>query len=431
NINYFKIFLVIIIMAIPAIIISKGIDRLSEKLVGISAKKVFRAYITNWLTGAKEDLEGVFNHVGVDSEVICNLLCISAPQSSLIGVIAVPYVHPGPLKNIGSSSLPPDLIFIMESICKTKALSFHGFTTHASDITSSRDYQLFLDQIARELSQPLSSPLNGPSSRLVRINVDGLSVGCQLIKGLPLVFVSGDKVGVEDIPERLRIEVESEVEKIYGVKPILINAHNSYEEEPQMDLEKLRKGIIDVIGLAFKSSSYDPIKIGIGRVKPAHYGKSYGLGDAGIGALIIEFKGLKYCYLMIDANNADKKFRSTITSMVKSLGYNDCELFTTDNHSIVHLKGVKAKRGYYILGEKVKAEELNNAVKKVLEEAEASLQDANVIYKTVKVKAHVLGDIGHKSIENLMDQAVQKFRSLGLTTYGLALITSLLLCALT
>ncbi|MHC1628214.1 MAG: DUF2070 family protein, partial [Candidatus Nezhaarchaeales archaeon] len=245
------------------------------------------------------------------------------------------------------------------------------------------------------------------------------------------VFVSGDVVGVEDIPEKLRIEIENEVEKAYGVKPILINAHNSYEENPRMDFEKLKKGVMDAIGLAFKSSSHDPIRIGIGRVKPAHYGKSYGLGDAGIGALIVEFKGLKYCYLMIDANNADKEFRSTIRSMVKSLGYSDCELFTTDNHSIVHLKGVKAKRGYYILGEKIKAKELSDAVKRALEEAEANLRDADVVYKTVKVKTHVLGDIGHKSIEDLIDQAVQKFRSLGLTTYGLALIASILFCALT
>jgi len=284
--------------------------------------------------------------------------------------------------------------------------------------------------VVKALSQQLDPPLSGPSSRLVRINVDGLSIGCQIIKGLPLVFVSGDEVGVEDIPEKLRIEVENEVEKAYGIKPILINAHNSYEENPRMNFEKLKREIINAIGLALKESSYDPIKIGISRVELSHYGKSYGLGDAGIGALIMAFRGLKYCYLVVDANNADKEFRSAIRSMVKSLGYDDCELFTTDNHSIVHLKGVKAKRGYYILGEKIKAEELSTTIKEVLKEAEANLCDAEIVHKVVKASAHILGDVGHKSIENLVDQAIRKFKSLSLMTYGLALVASLLLCAL-
>jgi predicted neutral ceramidase superfamily lipid hydrolase len=68
------------------------------------------------------------------------------------------------------------------------------------------------------------------------------------------------------------------------------------------------------------------------------------------------------------------------------------------------------------------------ALKLAIDEAERNLSEVDVVAEDVTVKARVLGDSAYKSVETLVYKAVRKFRDLGLAGYGLALISSLLLC---
>lgn len=427
--NYVKkTLLILAFMSLPAAAISKSIDKLSKTLVGMSSKEVFRAYVTNRFMGAKEDLESFFNRISTTSRVSCDLLVLLDSEGLVRNVIAIPQVHPGPLRGIGSSSLPSDIASTIKSAYNAKSVVFHGFTTHASDVTSFKDYYRFLELVEKAVSQSPHPIINGPSSCLVRVDADGLSVGCQIIKGLPIIFVSGESKGIDDIPETFREKIEEEVERTYGVKPILINAHNQYEEDPRINFEELRKGILKALELAFESSSHDPIKIGIGEAKDFDLNEIQGVGPSGIRVLVTEFKGSKYCYIVIDANNANEEFRKAIKSAVKSMGYRDCELFTTDSHMVVHLRGVKSSRGYHVLGEKVKAEKILSALTVAIREAEGDLFEVNVSRKRVEIEARVLGDVAYNSIEKLLTQAVDKFKNLGLMGYGLATLASFFTC---
>jgi len=426
-----KLLLIFSITLLPAVATSKSIDKLSEELVGVSSKKAFRAYATNWFMGIREELESFFNSLGIDSRASCDLLFLLGRGGGVKGVVVVPQVHPGPIRNVGSSSLPSDVVLALESSLNARAVAFHGFVTHASDITSSEDYRNLLDQVERAALRQPSALIRGPSSRLVRVEVDGLSVGCQLVNGIPIAFVSGDRKGIDDVPESVRANVERAVKEAYGVKPLLINAHNSYEEDPDVDFEKVEKGVLRAIGMAFENSSYDPVKIGVGASKNADLSEVRGVGPSGVRALVVEFQGSKSCYVVVDANNASKGFRDAVRSAVKSMGYEDCELFTTDNHAVVHLRGVRSGRGYYVLGEKTSFEALFSALKAAISEAEKDLSEVDVALKEVTVEARVLGDSAYKNIETLVYRAIQKFRDLGLTGYGLAVISSLLLCGLT
>jgi putative membrane protein len=428
KLDYVKLLLIFFAMLLPAIAISKSIDKLSEGLVGVNSKKVFRAYATNWFMGVKEELEFFFSNLGVNSMTSCDLLFLLSPMKEIKGVIAVPQVHPGPFRNVGSSSLPSDIVRVLESSLGAKAIAFHGFVTHASDITSSEDYQNLLEQVRRAaLGQP-SPVIQGPSSRLVRVEVNGLSIGCQLIKGTPIVFVSGDERGIDDVPESVRMSIERAVKEAYGVKPLLVNAHNSYEEGPDIDFGELEKGVLRAVDAAFKSSSYELVRIGVGSSRSTDFSEVQGVGPSGVRALIVEFQKSKFCYVVVDANNARKEFRDVVRSVVKSMGYKDCELFTTDNHAVVHLRGVRSGRGYYVLGEKADIEALLSALKVAIDEAEKDLSEVEVALKEVTVKARVLGDSAYKNIEMLIYKAIRRFRNLGLTSYGLSLISSLLLC---
>lgn len=430
ELDFAKYIFVFLITLSPAIAISKSIDMLSQRLVGMSSKRIFRAYATNWFMGIREELESFFNSIGVDSTVSCDMLFLLGPGGGVKGIVVVPQVHPGPLRNVGSSSLPSDIALGLEPSLSTKVITFHGFVTHASDITSSEDYRNLLEEVKKVALRQPGLVVQGPSSPLVRVEVGGLSVGCQLIKGVPIVFVSGDKKGINDVREGVRANVERTVKEVHGVKPLLINAHNSYEEDPNIDFEELERGILRAVDMAFKSSSHGLVRVGVGVSKSADLGEVQGIGASGIRALVVEVQGSKYCYVVVDANNASKEFRVAIRSAVRAMGYEDCELFTTDNHAVVHLKGVKSSRGYYVLGERAKVEALLNALKAAISEAEETLSEVDVALKEVTVKARVLGDSAYKNVEVLVYKAVKKFRDLGLAGYGLAVTSSLLLCGL-
>ncbi|MEM2213548.1 MAG: DUF2070 family protein [Candidatus Nezhaarchaeales archaeon] len=426
--NHAKMLLVLIFMVLPTIALSRSIDKLSESLVGMSSKKVFKAYVANWFTETKEDLESFFNRISTTFQVSCDLVALLNSKGTIEGIIAIPQVHPGPLRGIGSSSLPSDLISTIKSTCNTKSVVFHGFTTHASDITSSKDYSKLLELMRKAVTQLSYPAISGPSSHLVRVDVEGLSIGCQFIKGLPMIFVSGNERGIDDIPETFGKKVEQEIEEIYGIRPILINAHNQYEEDAHVDLEELRRGILKAVELAFKSSSHESIRIGVGEAENLNLNEFQGIGPSGIRVLITEFKGSRYCYVVIDANNANKEFRDSIGSIVKSMGYKDCELFTTDSHMVVHLRGVKSSRGYHVLGEKVNVKEILNALRTAIREAEESLFEANILRGRIETEARVLGDIAYRNIEKLLTQSVDKFKKLGLMGYGTAIAASFLIC---
>jgi len=430
EVDYAKLLLVFSIMLLPAVIISKSIDELSERLVGVSSKKAFRAYATNWFMGIREELESFFNSLSVDSKVSCDLLSLLGPGGEVKGIVVVSQVHPGPLRNVGSSSLPSDVVLALESSLNARVVVFHGFVTHASDMISSKDYRNLLELVKKAALRQPSAVFRGPSSRLVRVEVDGLSVGCQLVNGIPIVFVSGDKKGINDVPESVRASVERAVKEAHGVKPLLINAHNSYEEYPDIDFKRLEREILKAVDAAFENASYEPVRIGIGASRSADLSEVRGVGSSGVRALVVEFQGSKSCYVVVDANNASKGFRDAIRSTVKSMGYEECELFTTDNHAVVHLRGVRSGRGYYVLGEKTDVEAIFSALKAAIAEAEENLSEVDVALEEVTVKARVLGDSAYKNIETLVYKAVQKFRDLGLTGYGLAVISSLLLCGL-
>jgi len=429
--DYAKLLLAFSFMLLPAVAISRSIDKLSEKLVGMSSRKAFKAYATNWFMGVREELESFFNNLSKDSTVSCDLLFLLGPSGEMKGVVVVPQVHPGPLRGFGSSSLPSDVVLALESSLNARTIVFHGFVTHASDITSSEDYRNLLEQLKKAVSRGPGAAIRGPSSRLMRVEVDGLSVGCQLVNGIPMAFVSGDKKGIDDVPESVRARVEQSVRRAYGVKPLLINAHNSYEEDSSLDSERLEEGLLKSVCMAFESSSYEPVRIGVGASKNADLSEVRGLGPSGVRALVVEFQGAKYCYIVVDANNASKGFRDAVRSVVKSMGYEDCELFTTDNHAVVHLKGVKSRRGYYILGERAGIEAILEALKTAINEAERDLSEVSIALEKVVVEAKVLGDSAYKNIETLVHKAVRMFRDLGLAGYGLAVISSLLLFGLT
>jgi len=428
ELDYVKLLLAFFVMLLPAIAISKSIDRLSERLVGVKSKEAFRAYATNLFMGAREELESFFNSLGIDSTASCDLLFLLGPTGGVKDIVVVPQVHPGPFRNVGSSSLPSDIVQTLESSLGVNAIAFHGFVTHASDITSSEDYRNILEQVRRAALERLSPIIRAPSSPLVRVDVGGLSVGCQLIKGTPIVFVSGGEKGIDDVPESVRVGIERAVKEAYGVKPLLINAHNSYEEDPDIDLEGLEEGVLRAVEMAFRLSSFDPIKIGVGASRSADLSEVQGMGPSGVRVLITEFHGSRSCYVVVDANNASKGFREAVRSAVKSMGYEECELFTTDNHAVVHLRGVRSGRGYYVLGEKTSVGALFSALKAAIIEAEKNLSEVDVAFKEVAVKARVLGDSAYKNIETLIYEAIRRFRDLGLAGYGLALISLLMLC---
>ncbi len=92
-----------VVALLTALLFFYPIERLG-RTYSISSLPLFKAFIANWVTGANAPLEKFFEDMGEDTDIEVNILKFesSRPKAAII----VPFVHPGPFKNIGSSLLP-------------------------------------------------------------------------------------------------------------------------------------------------------------------------------------------------------------------------------------------------------------------------------------------------------------------------------------
>lgn len=74
---------------------------------------LLRAFIEAWSEGSRDSLEEYLYHIGVPRELAVDNLSFHSPTGENLAAMVVPYIHPGPFRNVGSSELP---YFIIERL---------------------------------------------------------------------------------------------------------------------------------------------------------------------------------------------------------------------------------------------------------------------------------------------------------------------------
>jgi len=423
----FLLYLVVVplIAYVAVFVFLKSLDKIGNTLNGMPALPLFKAFILNWAVDANAPLEAYLEKMGEteDIDVLMLRFDASKPKAFMI----VPFVHPGPFKNIGSSLLPSLLKKHFEEVYGCHVCTPLGILGHELDLASQAQNFKVITQVIEAANFETTASLASP---FVQVSEGYATASCQIFGDTVFLSFTLSPKTTEDLPQELRQTVQKEAEK-YGLNcAVIVNCHNSLTDvidtvEYLADFEvAASKCLQKAVSLSKKS-----FKIGSSTVYPKEFTLKEGMGTGGITAITVQVEGQVIVYVVIDGNNMISGLREKVISAVNAVGFDACEIFTTDTHAVSAL--VTGSRGYHPVGEVMDQDLLIKYVTDVAKAAFANLESAKAGCKHLVVpQVSVIGGSRIASLSLLVDKAIARAKQIVVPVFfteGLLLILLLAL----
>ena len=401
------------------------LDHLGLRTYGMSSMPLFRAFMLNWVVGLNAPFEELLEKLGENEDVEVTLLKFDSykPKAAII----VPLVHPGPFKNIGSSLLPSMLKreFEKEYGCDTCVPL--GILGHELDLASQAQNRKIITQVLTSARFTASADRATP---FVKVTEGFVTASCQVFgKNALLSFTLAPKT-TEDLPQQLGRIVREEAESLELDCSIVVNAHNSINDTVEVEAplntlhEVASKCLKKAVSLPFYS-----FEVGASTVFPETFSIEDGMGQGGITAVVVKVAEQKTAYVVIDGNNMVSGLREEILSALKTIGFHESEVFTTDTHAVSAV--VLGRRGYHPVGEVMNHETLISYIQEAAKAAAASLSPCNAgCLRLVVPNVRVIGKARLESLSLLVDKALQRAKKTVIPIFAAEGLILILLMAL-
>jgi putative membrane protein len=388
------------------------INRIGRQMLGIPSITFFKAFLMNWVADLNAPLENLLEKLSEEQDVEVSLIKFdsSKPKAAII----VPMVHPGPFKNIGSSLLPSLLKGAFEKKFGCVACVPLGLLGHELDLASQLQNQKIIQGIVESASFKATEAEATP---FIKVS-DGLATACCQIFGKTafLSFTLAPKT-TEDLPQELGQFMRREAEK-HGLSCVVVNAHNSIDGTVNMQeilgrLENVGAECLEKVASLKRS----PFKIGAATVVPKEFSLRDGMGPGGVTVIVTEVKGTKTVYVVIDGNNMQSGLREKILLALRSMGFDEGEILTTDTHAVSAI--VLNGRGYHPIGEAIDHERLIGYVKEAALSAMENLEECRAGSSRIAVeKVKVIGKSKLELLVLMLDRSLQEAKRVSIPLFA-------------
>lgn len=383
------------------------LNSVGKQTLGIPSFSLFKAFLLNWIAGLNAPLEKYLEKLGQEQNVEISTLKFDTTKPK--ATMAIPSVHPGPFKNIGSSLLPFMLKTSLERKLGCVACVPHGLLGHEFDLVSQNQNQKVIDHVVSSVSFDFSTEEACP---FIEISNGLATACCQIFGKLVLFSFTLAPKTIEDLPKELGIFVNQEVEKRGLRLCAVVNAHNSIngKVDTAKALTALKNITVACLDAAVSLKQL-PFKVGAATVFPKGFSLRDGMGLGGITVIVVKVGDQKTAYVVIDGNNMVSGLRETILSALHSLGVDKGEIFTTDTHSVNAL--ILSERGYHPIGEAMDHEKLIHYIKEAALDSLSNLEPAKAA--CCKTTIHDVKVIGEKQLEALSllaDRTIKKAKKI-------------------
>jgi len=391
------------ICLIASFLFVSSIDRVGKQMLGVSSITLFKAFLLNWVADLNVPFEELLEKLGEEQDVEVSLIKFdsSKPKAAII----VPSVHPGPFKNVGSSLLPSMLKVAFEREFNCVGCVPLGLLGHELDLASQPQNQKIISHVVEAASFTASETRATPSFSVS----DGFATACCQIFGNTalLSFTLAPKT-TEDLPKELGLFASKEAKK-HGLDCcVVVNAHNSIDETANMreasdSLKKVAVKCLEKVA----SLKRLPFEVGATNVIPKEFSLKDGMGPGGITVVVVRVSGLKTAYVVVDGNNMISGLRESILSVLRSMGFDEGEIFTTDTHAVSAV--ILGSRGYHPIGEAINHEKLIGYIKEAAHAAVANLERCKAECRRIKIpNVKVIGKTRLESLSLLTDRTLKK-----------------------
>ncbi|MGC8998608.1 MAG: DUF2070 family protein [Candidatus Bathyarchaeia archaeon] len=402
-----------------------ALNRVGKRSVGEQSIPIFRAFLLNWVADLNAPFEVFLEKLSEEQDIEVSIVRFDGSNSKTF--IVVPSVHPGPFKNVGSSLLPFMLKRALEQKFGGTACVPLGLLGHELDVTSQSQLQKI---IVGTLESADFEAKEAKATPFIKVS-DGLATACcQIFGKTALISFSLAPKTTEDFPQELGETVRREAEKL-GLKAcIAINAHNSIDGvvDAQTALDALKRVAIACLKEAVSSRSA-PFKIGAANIVPKDFSLKDGMGPGGITVVAIEVSSQKTAYVVVDGNNMVSGLREKILNKLKSMGFDDGEVFTTDTHAVNAV--TFNERGYHPVGEVISHEKLIGYIVEAAKNALAGLEPAKFGYRSTLIpQVRVIGRKPLEKLCRLTDDALKIGKRIVIPLFGATFLILMLILML-
>ncbi|PLJ77702.1 DUF2070 family protein [Infirmifilum sp. SLHALR2] len=370
---------VLVLYALLALPVLLTIDKRVRQVAGVGGLKYLRGFLRYTLSGEKDEVEECIKASSTRKTVPIHVF-IFRSGSEVIGRLVVSGVHPGPLRTLGSSTLPEKVVTKCPPTLFLKAPAGHGENLAVSSE---------VDRVAEEVCGALSLKELPSTVRLGLAQGKLVSSLAIRLPGVSLCLLD-PQVPMEDLPPSLREEFERK-----GV--VLADLHNMISEDylqlpespdsaPELYLEVLR-----TIQESLEASVAEgQLKAGFAWIG---FSDGVSIGKAGIACLAVEVGGKIVGVISFDGNNMTPKLKARLLQEVgKRVDY--LLVGTTDTHV---LTGVFQGVDYYPVGTFNEEALLEKSVK-CLEEAKNNMRECSVLYGVYPVSSFFMDNTKLKGL---------------------------------
>ncbi len=285
-------------------------------------------------------------------------------KERLKGLFIIPYVHPGPFGIIGGSDLRRKLMRYIGKLSHHTVL-FHGTATHDINLASTEETGKIADSV-RKLTRGIK--YKKTASPFVRYHKDFHM--CTQFFGDGAVNVYSSAPNPTDDIDYATGNMAVQEARLQGAeRAVLVDSHNCLEpgvggihfgtRRSYEILEYISESIVKA-----RCGMSKGVRVGI--AQDADFTVDQGISDGGIQVIVVETGGQKAAYVVFDGNNMIPGLRENIIKSVRKK-VDECEVFTSDNHSVNVNLG-----GYNPVGYLYSPEDL---VKRTLRVFDAALKD--------------------------------------------------------
>ena len=222
-------------------------------------------------------------------------------------------------------------------------------------------------------------------------------------------------VGMEDIPESIRIALEGYSFNL-GLKHILVvDSHNAMGEElKKSDCESLLSAGEICLKELINAPRYE-FKVGFANLDDISCnatGLMEELGESGLATIVFEVNGKQYVIGWADSNNMDNGLRDNIITKLSRNGIETLEICTSDTHST---SGKRTRQGYYALG---KTSNHDDIAEIYLQLSKKSIEKATSARFELLLSVSMIKVMGNRQFD---DYAFALNRSMNITKVFLAI----------
>lgn len=322
-----------IIFVTSALVFVRYVDYPMVKSFGVSSFDFIQDFIAH-ITEGSPAMEEFFDKIGESIDAPVNVLSFKRTDGSIKAIIIVPYVHPGPMGEIGGGNLPS----IVSAAFDTGLIFVpHGTAYHDFNLVSSEESEKIIAAAKRALERVNYSPLATMSSR---VRVGNTKVLGQRFNDSVFLVSTQAPTSTEDIEFAVGFTAMAE-SRVAGARySTIIDSHNCTEPFATA-IEPGTRDSYNIIRASANSSKAllalpsGAMRVGIANSPPICT-RLEGMGDQGIRVAVIEVLGQRTAYVVVDGNNMVKGLRELI---IEKLPVDEAEVMTTDTHVVNTLSG--------------------------------------------------------------------------------------------